>query len=391
MASIAGTMISTSFMPRKPIMISLKAIPNFGQALFGLKSANGGKITCTATYKVKLITPTGQVEFDCPDDVYILDQAEEEGHELPYSCRAGSCLSCAGKIVTGTVDQSDGNFLDDDQISSEYVLTSVAYPQSDPKGIENKTIQQKEIGEYERVFLSSFKASFHLLSRISPNKTEIPHIQYPKPSNLDSVASTSNSQQSTKFIRLGKYCADILEQVSYLGLAPSTRLYNAVINALIKCTTRPRHLKFQQMQVDNCNPDRFTYNILIHGVCKAGVEEACLVKQMEGVDTLQMCLLTQFWLRGFVMLKGLTRRLNSLGWLEKEPALPSVACSSTLRCLSTNFLPREAAQLLRISIHRGYILDNSTLNIVLTCLIKGLELDDTCQMLDFITVRGVKC
>eukprot|EP00413_Alexandrium_margalefii_P049563 CAMPEP_0204609602 /NCGR_PEP_ID=MMETSP0661-20131031/61014_1 /ASSEMBLY_ACC=CAM_ASM_000606 /TAXON_ID=109239 /ORGANISM="Alexandrium margalefi, Strain AMGDE01CS-322" /LENGTH=117 /DNA_ID=CAMNT_0051621293 /DNA_START=50 /DNA_END=400 /DNA_ORIENTATION=- len=39
-----------------------------------------------AHYKVTLETPDGQKEFECPEDVYVLDQAEEEGIELPYSC-----------------------------------------------------------------------------------------------------------------------------------------------------------------------------------------------------------------------------------------------------------------------------------------------------------------
>ena len=65
----------------------------------------------------------------------ILDQGEEHGWDLPYACRQGQCVSCAGKITDGPaeeyVEHDNQQMLEAGELEDGYTLTCVAYPRAD--------------------------------------------------------------------------------------------------------------------------------------------------------------------------------------------------------------------------------------------------------------------
>ncbi|KRF66968.1 2Fe-2S iron-sulfur cluster-binding protein [Pectobacterium brasiliense] len=77
-----------------------------------------------------IIDLENNIHFQCREDVYILDAAEEAGFDLPYSSRAGADPSSVARLISGQVDQSDGSYLDDNQKAAGFFLTDTSYPLS---------------------------------------------------------------------------------------------------------------------------------------------------------------------------------------------------------------------------------------------------------------------
>ena len=81
-------------------------------------------------FTVTLANRDGQA-FEVADDEPLLDALEHYGLSLPYGCRYGGCISCAAKLLAGSVDQSDGVALNGRQLADGYVLLCVALPLDD--------------------------------------------------------------------------------------------------------------------------------------------------------------------------------------------------------------------------------------------------------------------
>ncbi|MDG2298066.1 MAG: 2Fe-2S iron-sulfur cluster-binding protein [Planktomarina sp.] len=72
----------------------------------------------------------------------ILDVFESAGFVLPVACRYGGCITCAAKMISGSVRQPKGTAVNKRQSQDGYVLLCVARPKEDcifDVGVESHT------------------------------------------------------------------------------------------------------------------------------------------------------------------------------------------------------------------------------------------------------------
>ncbi|KAL0548252.1 hypothetical protein IC582_012700 [Cucumis melo] len=93
------------------------------------------------SYKVVIEHEGQTTELEVDPDESILSSALDNGLEIPHDCKLGVCMTCPARLVSGTVDQSEG-MLSDDVVEQGYSLLCVAYPRSD---CHIKTIPEEEL------------------------------------------------------------------------------------------------------------------------------------------------------------------------------------------------------------------------------------------------------
>jgi 2Fe-2S type ferredoxin len=63
---------------------------------------------------------------------YILEAAEAQGYDWPFSCRAGACANCAAILKTGGIDMDMQQILSDEEVDDKNVrLTCIGTPTED--------------------------------------------------------------------------------------------------------------------------------------------------------------------------------------------------------------------------------------------------------------------
>ncbi|OMO85715.1 hypothetical protein COLO4_21481 [Corchorus olitorius] len=92
-------------------------------------------------YKVVIDHEGQSTELEVDPDETILSKALDSGLELSHDCKLGVCMTCPAKLLSGTVDQSEG-MLSDDVVERGFALLCASYPRSD---CHIKTIPEEEL------------------------------------------------------------------------------------------------------------------------------------------------------------------------------------------------------------------------------------------------------
>lgn len=103
------------------------------------------------TYTVEIEHAGTTQTLSVSENETILTAANSAGIDLPSSCCAGVCTTCAAKIHAGTVEQPDAMGLGPEIMEQGYALLCVAYPRSDLKieAGQEDTVYHLQFGQFQ--------------------------------------------------------------------------------------------------------------------------------------------------------------------------------------------------------------------------------------------------
>ena len=98
-----------------------------------------------AAFRISFVTPDGNVDTETDGSEHLLDVGRRSGVDLPATCLQGWCISCAGRMLDGSIDQSDAFRWFEEDVVAGYVLLCTARPLSD---VEVRTHQQAAMRDF---------------------------------------------------------------------------------------------------------------------------------------------------------------------------------------------------------------------------------------------------
>ena len=104
------------------------------------------------TYTVQINHQGNTQTIQVPEDKTILRAAADAELDLPSSCNAGVCTTCAAQILAGTVEQSEGMGISPELQQQGYALLCVSYPRSDLNIVTEKEDQvyHLQFGQFQK-------------------------------------------------------------------------------------------------------------------------------------------------------------------------------------------------------------------------------------------------
>jgi ferredoxin len=84
-------------------------------------------------FQITLVSRGTETTILCRASEFILQAALDAGIELPYSCLQGWCVTCAGRLLSGEVDQSSSLRFYPEDAKSRFALLCTARPLSDAR------------------------------------------------------------------------------------------------------------------------------------------------------------------------------------------------------------------------------------------------------------------